>query len=106
MNDMRKLMEAVECAQGGTSVGLSEAAELSEAANELSDIYEQLKELVDSAKSIVDQNLAHDYSAHGRARYWISALESALDDQHQWLGGSQFTLLDTIEELQHSDDEH
>lgn len=66
------------------------ANRLMEIKNDIKDQIEEAKSLLRSVKTITKE----------RAKsYWISQIETALDNDHNWLGGSMCTMDDTINEL-------
>ncbi len=62
---------------------------------ELEDILPQIKTLVLDAKELLQGT-----SERSRAEsYWIAQILTALDDRHEYLGGSMVTMQNTIEAL-------
>jgi len=72
-----------------------------EIAEQLNDLKEEIKDLVYNA-----QNMLRGTDASDAANaYWIPHILMALDDEHDYLGGSMTSMQDTIEELLEGDDE-
>lgn len=94
MNEMRKLMEAVKLNESN-----------SDAANQLEEIYQEIKSMMWEAREVARRGFGYDSTGYERAKYWISAIETALDKDHDWLGGNMFTMADTIQELRGEPDE-
>jgi len=69
--------------------------ELAELQHEIAERVLRAKELLRSAPSEINQ----------RARYWLSQLEVALSDEHEWVGSSACTMADTVDELDEAADE-
>lgn len=92
MNDIRKLMEAINRIDEGYDDRIEQ----------LVDIYEQIKDLVYEA-----ENLVRGTSEEDRARsYWVAQIKMALDNDHGYLGSGSHTLKDTIETLEAEGEEH
>jgi hypothetical protein len=58
------------------------------------------------AKDLVRAGFGGNSVGYERAKYWIAAIETALDKDHDWLGGNMFTMEDTIQELKGAPDAH
>jgi chromosome segregation ATPase len=68
----------------------------------LEEIKDEIKELLAEAKQIVRKQNRHEWeSASG---YWYSHILCALDDDHDYLGGSMSTMQDTIDTLNGEDE--
>lgn len=72
------------------------------ASNRLMDIKDNIKELVYEAKDLIRGNGSSlDYE---RARlYWVDHILTALDKENDYLGGSMFTMQDTINALDYNE---
>jgi hypothetical protein len=97
MNEMRKLMESIE--------QLEEAADPNIVV-ELEGLLAEIKSMVWEAKDLVRAGFGGNSVGYERAKYWIAAIETALDKDHDWLGGNMFTMEDTIQELKGAPDAH
>lgn len=68
----------------------------------LVEIKEEMLELLSEC-----HQLTRGTSEEDRARsYWLAHIRCALDDEHQFLGGSVITMQDTINGLQEFDELH
>lgn len=68
----------------------------------LYEIKDEIKELVYEARDLFPRNSL----TYERARsYWIAHILGALDDENDYLGGSMFTMKETIEELEDPEEE-
>jgi len=76
-------------------------SENEEIAEQLYQIKEEIKDLMDNARNLLRGTDAED-SAES---YWIPHIFMALDDEHDWLGGSMHSLQDSIDELSGGDEE-
>lgn len=92
MNDIRKLMEAID--------KIDEAYD--DRVGRLGEIYEEMMELVHEAEALV-RGTSEERAASG---YWLAQLKMALDNNHGYLGSGSHTLQDTIEALEAEDEEH
>jgi hypothetical protein len=64
------------------------------------EIKDQIKELLDEAIDLVP-----DGGVKERARsYWYSQIVTALDDDHEYMGGSMCTMEDTLNEFDEEED--
>ena len=68
--------------------------------NRLTEIKEKIKELVNEAEELISEN---DYVSSRAKSYWIPHLLMALDNDHNYVGGSMCTMQDTIDELEEDD---
>ena len=69
----------------------------------LEEIRDEMKELLNEAARILRKG---DDAAYERARvYWLAHIRTALDKEHDYLGGSMITMQDTIDELAEGDDD-
>ena len=69
----------------------------------LAEIKDEIEELLDEARGIIRSG---DEGAYERALvYWLAHIRTALDNDHEYLGGSMVTMQDTIDELSGADDE-
>lgn len=97
MNEMRKLLET-----------LSQINEMSSPNEEEEIIYAleealvSFKDQIGDIKEMLRSYSREDSAFYGRARYWIAAIETALDKDNEWMGGNMFTMQDTIDELRNS----
>ena len=68
----------------------------------LANIKDEIKELIREAKGIVRFKGGITYE---RARsYWLAHIIMALDKDHEFLGGSMFTMQDTIKEMKDAEE--
>ena len=67
----------------------------------LAEIKEDMLGLLDEAKHIV-RGTPDWERAKG---YWIAAIRTALDEEHEYLGGSMCTMQDTIDSLSDDDED-
>jgi hypothetical protein len=66
-------------------------------ANQLTDIKNEIKVLIDNALHIIKNA---DKGEYERARmYWYAHIVMALDKEHEYLGGSMFTMQDSIDAI-------
>jgi hypothetical protein len=64
--------------------------------NRLVEIQEEMLKLLDEAKRIMIREGGISYE---RAKdYWLASIETALTNEHNYLGGSMFTMEDAIAE--------
>lgn len=64
------------------------------------EIKDQIKELIDEAIDLVPSSGVKE-----RARsYWYSQIVTALDDDHEYMGGSMCTMEDTLNEFDEEED--
>ncbi len=99
MNDMRKLMEHVN----GISYKdfLREYSESENVADELEELQGQMLDLLGAAESLL-----HGTSEYDSAKaYWLAHVETALSNDHGYLGGSMTTMQDTIDALREAGEE-
>ena len=68
------------------------------AADDLREIKEQMRELLDQAKAILGD--APQITRQRAEAYWMAHIRCALDDDHEFAGGSMVTLQDSINELE------
>jgi hypothetical protein len=67
----------------------------------LEEIRDEIKELLDEATGILRRGGGITYE---RARsYWLAHIRTALDKDHDYLGGSMVTMQNTIDELGEDD---
>ena len=92
MNDMRKLMEAVELTEYSEDEGVVE---------ELEYVQEQMIDLIDQASRLVS-GTSEDGAAQA---YWVAHIKTALSNDHEYMGGSMTTMQDTIDALRNGDDD-
>ncbi len=71
-------------------------------AQDLRDCYERLKEAVADLRPLI-RHLPPMERERAKA-YWLPSLETALDDEHDYLGGSPCTLLEVVEKLEGDSD--
>lgn len=100
MNDMKKLMETISRINEGPSYGEKESL-----IDEMETFLEETKYKIQELKNALSAHLGYDNPTFGRARYWLSSIESALDDESEWMGGPMFKMQNTIDELRNGDDE-
>lgn len=92
--------EMEECIEviGEDRIGGNENREIAE---QLHDIKEEIKDVMENAR-----NLLRGTNAENAANsYWIPHILMALDDEHDWLGGSMHSLQDSIDELLGDDED-
>ncbi len=83
---------------GEDRIGGNENREIAE---QLHDIKEEIKDLMENA-----QNLLRGTDAEDAAKsYWVPHILMALDDEHDWLGGSMHSLQDSIDQLLEVDED-
>ena len=71
-----------------------------EKANELQEILEGIQSLMDDAEYLLQGT-----QAESRAKaYWVAHIRMAMDDEHQYLGGSMCNIQATINELREEED--
>lgn len=97
MNEMKKLMEALDRINEVRGYDETEAL-----IDEMDTFLEETKYKIQELKNVLSALLGHDSPAYGRARYWISSIESALDDESEWMSGPMFKMQGTIDELRDS----
>ena len=77
--------------------------------NRLEEIKDQIRELVEEAQGIL-QTCDNRVTKERAKSYWIPQLYMALDNNHEYLGGSMCTMEDTIAEIEDQcideDDKH
>lgn len=96
---MRELMEHVNGISDEDF--LREYSESENAAEELEQIQEEMLDLLGQAESLL-----HGTSEYDSAKsYWLAHIETALTNDHGYLGGSMTTMQDTIDALRSGDDE-
>ena len=66
----------------------------------LAEIRDEIKALVDEASRIVRETIERKTAE----AYWIPHILGALDDDHEYLGGSMQTMQDTIDALEDDDE--
>lgn len=94
MNDMKKLMETLDRINEESSYDENEAL-----IDEMETFLEETKYKIQEFKNALSSHLGYDSPTFGRARYWISSIESALDDESEWMGGPMYKMQNTIDEL-------
>ena len=100
--EMRKLMEHVNgiSAEDFANVKLRES-DNEEIAYELEEIQQQMLNLLGEAEQMLSGTDEYD-----RAKsYWLAHIETALTNDHGYLGGSMSTMQDSIDALREGDDE-
>jgi len=70
----------------------------SEAAETLIEIKEQMLELLDHAREAL-RGLDDDFLERQATSYWLAHIRTALDSDHEYLGGSMVTMQETIDAL-------
>ena len=58
----------------------------------------ELKMIMDDIVDIVD-SIECSHIKNRAQSYWIPHIYMAVDNEHQWMGGSMVTGMDTVEEL-------
>jgi len=74
-----------------------------EIAADLEELKVQIREAVDQAKELLGD--AGGMIGERARRTWIAHIEMALDHDHEWLGGSDQTMQDTLNELVSGEDD-
>lgn len=74
-----------------------------EAVDVLTNVKERILEALEEARTAL-QDAARDEWGSAEA-YWWAHIRCALDDNHEYLGGSMETLQDTINALEESEEE-
>lgn len=73
-------------------------------ANMLREIKDDIKNQIGEARNLL--RFVESATTKERAKsYWLSQIETALDNDHDWLGGSMCTMEDTINELDYEEEE-
>lgn len=72
-----------------------------ENAGRLQEIKEQLENLLGEADELIRHAVGHDDIIYRRAEsYWLAHATGAISKDTRWLGGSMFTMEETILELE------
>jgi hypothetical protein len=71
-------------------------------ADELAEIQAEMVDLLDRARALLRGTGMVKERAEA---YWLAHVETALSDDHDYLGGSMVTMADTIQELRGEDDD-
>lgn len=66
-------------------------------ADRLKEIKDQVKDQISEAKDLL--RFVKPIIKERAKAYWLPQIETALDNDHNWLGNSMFTMEDTIEDL-------
>jgi ribosomal protein S2 len=77
-------------------------ANVEEKLERLDEIKGEIKELVDEAGDLVREaarDVENGIIFRRAESYWLAHIESALDNEGRWLGGSMTKMQDTIDEL-------
>ena len=69
-----------------------------DSASDLAEIKGKMLELLEEARQAVSGTC----ECNAAESYWVSHIRMALDNEHQYLGGSMHTMQDTIDELEDS----
>ena len=102
MTDARNMRKLIESVNGLSEDDLREYSEDDGIIEELEYIQEQMQDLLGQAANIVSGTS----EASSAQAYWLAHIETALSNDHGYLGGSMTTMQDTIDALrQGSDDE-
>jgi uncharacterized protein (UPF0305 family) len=98
---MRELMEHVNGISADDFKTLREYSEDEDIAEELEEIRDQMLDLLGMAESTLRGTSEYDSAK----AYWLAHIETALSNDHGYLGGSMTTMQDTIDALREGDDE-
>ena len=102
MTDVRNMRKLIESVNGISDTDLlSEQGGTEDAAEELEFIQEEMLGLLSQAENVV-RGTSEASSAQA---YWLAHIETALTNDHGYLGGSMTTMQDTIEALRNNDEE-
>jgi ElaB/YqjD/DUF883 family membrane-anchored ribosome-binding protein len=71
-------------------------------ADDLAEIQAEMIDLLDRARTLLRGTGMAKEQAEA---YWLAQVETALSDDHDYLGGSTVTMADTIRELRGEDEE-
>ena len=74
-----------------------------EIAQELEDLKGEMRELIENAQRLLRG--VNPTVAERARRTWLAHIETALDDDHEWLGRGGMTMQDTINELRADGDD-
>jgi hypothetical protein len=97
--EMKKLLETME------DLGREPVIEAPiDVADQLEEVYEELLEAVDNLRQLFRMIPDRELSERAR-RGVLSHLETALNDEHQWIGRNDTTLADVIYELRSGEEE-
>ena len=71
---------------------------LDEIVDRLRDINEKMQNLLNESRGLIQ--MSGDEAAYAQAKsYWLAHIESALIEDHGYLGGSMITMEETINDL-------
>ena len=102
MTDVRNMRKLIESVNGMTDQDmLREYSEDEGVVEELEYIQEQMLDLLGQAENIV-RGTSEASSAQA---YWLAHIETALTNEHGYLGGSMTTMQDTIDALRDGDED-
>ena len=102
MTDVRNMRKLIESVNGISAEDfLREDRSDAMLADELQEIQEEMLDLLHQAGNIVSGTR----EASAAQAYWLAHIETALTNDHGYLGGSMTTMQDTIEALRDSGDE-
>lgn len=102
MTDVRNMRKLIESVNGMSDKDfLREYDENANRAMELEELQDQMLELLGQAENVLQGTSAYD----GAKAYWLAHVETALTNDHGYLGGSMTTMQDTIDELRQGDDD-
>lgn len=71
----------------------------------LIEIKDEIKTLLEEAKQIIRYKSSNSITWERARSYWYAHIMMALDKEHDYLGGSMFTMEDTINELEEVDED-
>jgi len=102
MNDARNMRKLMERVNGMSDKDfLREYSEDEGIVEELEYIQEQMQDLLGQAANIVSGTS----EASSAQAYWLAHIETALTNDHGYLGGSMTTMQDTIDALRQGSDD-
>ena len=70
-----------------------------EVSSDLCDKYEDLKESVREIQRLLREPTVPELTRQRAESYWLAHIRQALDSDHSYLGGSMFTMEDTMREI-------
>ena len=101
MTDVRNMRKLIESVNGMSDADMiREYSENDDVVEELEYIQEQMLDLLSQAEGLV-RGTSEASSAQA---YWLAHIETALSNDHGYLGGSMTTMQDTIDALRNDVD--
>ena len=99
MNEMRKLMESLDEIENQRDSVVENVDDPAETAAALREIYEQLVDSVSELENVIRGISDHHLRERGR-RMVLAHLQTALNKDHNWMGGNMSTLEEFIREVE------